>query len=388
MSNPIIGGVLVTPMRVPDWNQNDDKKSDYIKNRPLDEIQAVNSLRYYGDANIVPSDASLFRFTVIDATSKTASIVSAVQLSGDIVIPYECTIDSETYTVTTIGEASFGGQDGMTSITIPSSVRSILIASFDGCGNTIFRIPNTIETPLSGDVFGVSVFIDIYYEGTEEQWESLNGIEADPPYRNIYYECVPATRGYVNEKFAEIQNGGGGSVIVDQHLDAESENAISNKVVTEAVTELNFKCAVLNDNVNAVGIDVEGVRQQINQHAHFKGYVFTEEDVLNMDNCTPNDFAYCAETGTVFVYIGEEGRTWENTGEPVPDQMTPASDATPLVNGEASVGTENAYARGDHRHPTDTSRASAAELNALKSDISNALDAIIAIQNSLIGGDA
>ena len=100
---------------------------------------------------------------------------------------------------------------------------------------------------------------------------------------------------------------------------------------------------------------------------------------------TPNDYAYCAETGTVWIYDGEE---WVATDKIVPDQMTPASNTTPLVNGEASVGSEEAYARGDHRHPTDTTRASAAELNALKLDISNALDTIIDIQNSLIGGDA
>lgn len=33
-----------------------------------------------------------------------------------------------------------------------------------------------------------------------------------------------------------------------------------------------------------------------------------------------------------------------------------ASTTTPLMDGTASVGTEMAFARGDHRHPTDTSR--------------------------------
>lgn len=34
-----------------------------------------------------------------------------------------------------------------------------------------------------------------------------------------------------------------------------------------------------------------------------------------------------------------------------------ASSTTPLQDGTAAVGTETAFARGDHRHPTDTSRA-------------------------------
>lgn len=39
--------------------------------------------------------------------------------------------------------------------------------------------------------------------------------------------------------------------------------------------------------------------------------------------------------------------------------------AAPLMDGTAAVGTSAKYAREDHRHPTDTSRASAADLTAL-----------------------
>ena len=39
-----------------------------------------------------------------------------------------------------------------------------------------------------------------------------------------------------------------------------------------------------------------------------------------------------------------------------------ASNTVPSMDGEASVGTEVKFARGDHRHPTDTSRASATDL--------------------------
>ena len=40
----------------------------------------------------------------------------------------------------------------------------------------------------------------------------------------------------------------------------------------------------------------------------------------------------------------------------VPEGST-ASTTTPLMDGTATVGTETAFARGDHRHPTDTTRA-------------------------------
>ncbi len=42
----------------------------------------------------------------------------------------------------------------------------------------------------------------------------------------------------------------------------------------------------------------------------------------------------------------------------VPPGSTPSS-TTPLMDGTAAVGTETAFARGDHRHPTDTSRQAA-----------------------------
>lgn len=42
------------------------------------------------------------------------------------------------------------------------------------------------------------------------------------------------------------------------------------------------------------------------------------------------------------------------------------STATPLMDGTASYGSSTMYAREDHRHPTDTSRASVASVNDLK----------------------
>lgn len=42
-----------------------------------------------------------------------------------------------------------------------------------------------------------------------------------------------------------------------------------------------------------------------------------------------------------------------------------ASTTTPAMDGTAAVGTELAFARGDHVHPTDTSRAAASDVTAL-----------------------
>lgn len=111
--------------------------------------------------------------------------------------------------------------------------------------------------------------------------------------------------------------------------------------------------------------DVEGIQKQINEEAHFRGYLSTNAKIKAL-NATPNDFAYSAESNTKWVYDVSQG--WVDTGTPVPDQLTPASDTTPLINGVASTGQEEAYARGDHRHPTDTSRVSVEEFNKYKAD--------------------
>ncbi|KAA6382785.1 MAG: hypothetical protein EZS28_021688 [Streblomastix strix] len=42
---------------------------------------------------------------------------------------------------------------------------------------------------------------------------------------------------------------------------------------------------------------------------------------------------------------------WYDSGQLVPDQVTPASDELPIVNGTASAGISTSYSRGDHIHP-------------------------------------
>lgn len=153
---------------------------------------------------------------------------------------------------------------------------------------------------------------------------------------------------------------------------------------TEIITSEYVKTYV-DEQTEIIKSDVEGLQIQINEEAHFRGYLSTNVKIQALE-ATPNDFAYSAESGTVWIYDAEKG--WEETDTPVPDKGTPLSNATPLINGEASAGHSEEGARSDHRHPTDTTRASVEDVNDLKRSIGTALDNIIAIQNSLIGGDA
>lgn len=155
--------------------------------------------------------------------------------------------------------------------------------------------------------------------------------------------------------------------------------------ITESPDFINLQGDVLHldDLTTAMSTDIDGILQRMNEEAHFRGYVSTNAKVKAMPG-TPNDFAYSAESGTKWVY--DERYGWQDTGSPVPDQLTPASDATPLMNGTATAGQATEYARGDHRHPTDTTRVSKEEFNALRDEISAAFDELHAYAVALIGG--
>lgn len=148
--------------------------------------------------------------------------------------------------------------------------------------------------------------------------------------------------------------------------DLNSQYDSLNSKVSEAHAQANSNYQYINEMMSTHASDIEGIRKDINEESHFRGY-FIFNALLRTSKATPNDFAYSAESGTKWIYDAQSG--WVKTDIPVPDQLTPASLSTPLMNGTASVGTENGYARGDHRHPTDITRASVAEVNEIRNQI-------------------
>ena len=61
------------------------------------------------------------------------------------------------------------------------------------------------------------------------------------------------------------------------------------------------------------------------------------------------------------------------------------SDDTPVMDGAGDPGSSTNYARGDHQHPTDTSRAAAADLTQ---EISDRANADTTLQNNINAVDA
>lgn len=84
----------------------------------------------------------------LDVTNKTAEVTSGdQQYIGSVVIPQSITIDSDSYSVTTIGAHSFAYCTSLTSIIIPNSVTTIGNCAFWVCTSlTSIIIPNSVTS--------------------------------------------------------------------------------------------------------------------------------------------------------------------------------------------------------------------------------------------------
>lgn len=101
--------------------------------------------------------------------------------------------------------------------------------------------------------------------------------------------------------------------------------------------------------------DIEGLREDITNESHFRGMFNSVEELrAAYPTATPNDYAWIAG-GNIWIW---QNNAWTDSEEPVPSTAVPASNATPLMDGTASAGTSNSYARGDHRHPSDSNKVS------------------------------
>ena len=150
--------------------------------------------------------------------------------------------------------------------------------------------------------------------------------------------------------------------IIGEATEAAKESATA---TANSVLEKKAEIAYVDELFERVSAELQRIDGNVINEAHFRGYLVANADVQGLE-ADANDYAYSAESGTVWVY-GTDG--WADSGKPVPDKITPASnEAPPMASGAGGAGEAETYARGDHFHPTDTTRASVEEISRLEEE--------------------
>ena len=134
-----------------------------------------------------------------------------------------------------------------------------------------------------------------------------------------------------------------------------------------SVSGLQSSVSTNTQNITTNTQSIESIQEAMASTQHFRGYYQTIAEITELEGHT-GDFAYCAEDEFKYVYNGEQ---WVKTDEAVPDQTVEKTTILPLMNGTATIGTDNRYAAGNHVHPTDTTRASVEALEAHTTNTSN-----------------
>lgn len=138
------------------------------------------------------------------------------------------------------------------------------------------------------------------------------------------------------------------------NINTTLENQADSISVLETQTETNRVTTQANT------VAIQGLVNQFDTYHHyFQGYYEHTADIQELE-AERGDYAYNGETNTIWAF----DTVWSDTFDPIPSDMGGKTQTTPLMDGEASVGTENYYAAGDHRHPTDITRASVEDLTA------------------------
>lgn len=259
-----------------------------------------------------------------------------------------------------------------------TGVYSMADCIFKGSDGSIYMTANETYAGrlllLGGTVFSGQLVTSATYN-TGTHMLRLNYINGS--YANIQFDT--ALSQFTNDVNYQTQAQVSAAIGVETTARQNADSALSTRIDSN-----DTDISALQTGLASANSAISGLQEEVASKEHFRGYYATTAQVQAIPNPDSGDFAYNAQTGTKWAY----DTSWTDTQEAVPDQTTPKSTIVPLMNGTAAVGSENAYAAGNHVHPTDTSRASVAALNTETTNRQNADNALQSSIDTVTARDA
>lgn len=170
---------------------------------------------------------------------------------------------------------------------------------------------------------------------------------------------------------------------LQNNINAEVEARIAADNLKQDKTDnsLSTTAKTIVGAINENKTSIDGLRQDVINNDHFKGFAETAEDVQKITGDV-NDFVYCIATGTIWTY-GATG--WTDSKKPYPSDATPLATTTPIMDGTAAVGTSSSAARADHVHPQDTVLAN--RITALEGNVEDIVDGTTPVARAIGDGE-
>ena len=109
--------------------------------------------------------------------------------------------------VTNIGEFAFQNCRGLVNVKILGDIQAIKGGTFDGCSSLkTISLPKSITSIGEYCFDGCVSLTDVYYSGTEEEWNNIEILANNEPLKNatIHYQGY-ATTEYVDKKIGDIE---------------------------------------------------------------------------------------------------------------------------------------------------------------------------------------
>ena len=163
------------------FDENDTIETVYIPNG----VTSIGSYAFYNcdslTSIVIPDSVTTIGSSAFeDCARLTVTFGENSQLTtiGSSAFAYCSSLTNVTFgensRLTTIGLATFEGCGSLTSIVIPDSVTTIGNYAFDNCYSlTSIVIPDSVTTIGSYSFSNCTGLTDVYYEGTEEEWNSI-----------------------------------------------------------------------------------------------------------------------------------------------------------------------------------------------------------------------